>query len=235
MAGDIVYHNDKFERGYDRYINIWGADHHGYIPRVKAAIKFLGFDDKKLEIILSQMVALLKNKQPFKMSKRAGNFILMSDVVKEIGVDALRFIFLTKRSDTHLEFDIDMLKKEDSSNPIFYVNYAHARIKSVFRKLNIDEESIKDVKLKSLNSDAKEILFEALVLPEIIDDAFHSENLNIITEYLYKLSSRFHKFYTQNKVIGSKNQDELLKLFSVIALSIKTGLKLLGIDAKERM
>jgi len=235
LAGDIVYHNDKFERGYDRYINIWGADHHGYIPRVKAAVKFLGYDESKLEVILTQMVALLKNGEPYKMSKRAGNFILMSDVIDEIGVDALRFIFMTKKSDTHLEFDIEMLSKQDSSNPVFYVNYAHARIKSVFRKLQIEEKSIYNTKLCDLGDDAKELLFEALVFPEIIDDAFNSRNLNILTDYLYKLSSRFHKFYTDNKVIGSKYQNQLLKVFAITALSIKTGLSLLGIEAKERM
>ncbi|MDQ1340169.1 MAG: arginyl-tRNA synthetase [Campylobacterota bacterium] len=235
LAGDIVYHDDKFKRGYDHYINIWGADHHGYIDRVKAAVEFLGYDSKKLEIILSQMVALLKNGEPYKMSKRAGNFILMSDVVEDIGIDALRFIFMTKKSDTHLEFDVDTLRKEDSSNPVFYVNYAHARIKSVFKKLEIDEKSVYGVKLENLKDDAKEILFEALVLPEILDDAFHSRNLQLLTDYLYKLSARFHRFYTENKVIGSENQEQLLKIFAIVGLSIRTALSLLGIEAKDRM
>lgn len=137
LAGDIIYHKNKFDREFDKYINIWGADHHGYITRVKAAIEFLGNDSSKLEVILSQMVQLLKGGQPYKMSKRAGNVILMSDITSEIGSDALRFIFLTKKSDTHLEFDIDMLKNQDSSNPIFYINYAHARINQVFVKSNL--------------------------------------------------------------------------------------------------
>ncbi len=144
LAGDIIYHKNKFDREFDKYINIWGADHHGYITRVKAAIEFLGNDSSKLEVILSQMVQLLKGGQPYKMSKRAGNVILMSDITSEIGSDALRFIFLTKKSDTHLEFDIDMLKNQDSSNPIFYINYAHARINQVFVKSNLSFEDIKD-------------------------------------------------------------------------------------------
>ncbi|GAB1466276.1 arginine--tRNA ligase [Aliarcobacter cryaerophilus] len=143
LAGDIIYHKNKFDREFDKYINIWGADHHGYITRVKAAIEFLGNDSSKLEVILSQMVQLLKGGQPYKMSKRAGNVILMSDITSEIGSDALRFIFLTKKSDTHLEFDIDMLKNQDSSNPIFYINYAHARINQVFVKSNLSFEDIK--------------------------------------------------------------------------------------------
>ena len=109
LAGDIIYHKDKFDRNYDHYINIWGADHHGYIARVKAAISFLGYDSSKLEVLLSQMVSLLKDGEPYKMSKRAGNVILMSDITKEIGSDALRFVFLARKSDTHLEFDLNTL------------------------------------------------------------------------------------------------------------------------------
>ncbi|MDR0467386.1 MAG: arginine--tRNA ligase, partial [Campylobacteraceae bacterium] len=115
IAGDIIYHDDKFQRDYDHYINIWGADHHGYIDRIKASVKFLGYDEKKLEIILAQMVSLLKDGQPFKMSKRAGTSILLSDIVSEIGSDALRFIKKKKKSDTHLEFDVNELKKSDNS------------------------------------------------------------------------------------------------------------------------
>lgn len=235
LAGDIIYHQDKYDRDYDKYINIWGADHHGYIDRVKASIEFLGNDSKKLEILLAQMVALLKGGVPYKMSKRAGNFILMDEVVEEIGMDPLRFMFLTKRSDTHLEFDIDILKQQDSSNPVFYVNYAHARIKSVFRKLEISEEEVIDTKLTNLNFDEKEILFFANLLPEILKDAFENRNPNIVTDYLSKLSANLHKFYTDNKVIGSGREKELLKIMSFVALSLKTGLKTIGITAKEKM
>ena len=160
LAGDIIYHKNKFDREFDKYINIWGADHHGYITRVKAAIEFLGNDSSKLEVILSQMVQLLKGGQPYKMSKRAGNVILMSDITSEIGSDALRFIFLTKKSDTHLEFDIDMLKNQDSSNPIFYINYAHARINQVFVKSNLSFEDIKDESFEALNSEALNLVLE---------------------------------------------------------------------------
>ena len=235
LAGDIVYHDDKFKRDFDHYINIWGADHHGYIARVKAAIEFLGYDSNKLEVILSQMVALLKNGEPYKMSKRAGNFILMGDVIEDIGIDALRFIFMTKKSDTHLDFDVETLSHEDSSNPVYYVNYAHARIKSVFTKLGKSEEEVYNVKLKNLSDDAKEMLFQALVLPEVLDDAFHSRNLQLLTDYLYRLASRFHRFYTENKVAGSDNQDQLLKIFAMVGLTIRTAMGLLGITAKDRM
>ena len=235
LAGDIIYHYYKFERGYERYINIWGADHHGYIARVKAAIAFLGFDPNKLEIVLAQMVSLLKGGEPYKMSKRAGNFILMSDVVEEIGADALKFMFLSKKSDTHLEFDVDMLKKEDSSNPVYYVNYAHARINSVMQKAGKTKEDVIEQKLVGLNEDAKDLLFSALLLPEVIEDAFAKRELQRVTDYLKSLAAQFHSFYNKHKVIGTEYEDRYLKLFLTVALSIRTGLRLLGIEAKYRM
>ena len=184
LAGDIIYHKNKFDREFDKYINIWGADHHGYITRVKAAIEFLGSDSSKLEVILSQMVQLLKGGQPYKMSKRAGNVILMSDITSEIGSNALRFIFLTKKSDTHLEFDIDMLKNQGSSNPIFYINYAHARINQVFVKSNLSFEDIKNESFEKLNSEALKLVYESLLLKSVLEDAFSKRDMQKITEYL---------------------------------------------------
>ncbi|CZE48099.1 arginine--tRNA ligase [Campylobacter geochelonis] len=235
LAGDIVYHDDKFSRGFDRYINIWGADHHGYIARMKASIHFLGYDESRLEVILAQMVSLLKNGETFKMSKRAGNFILMSDVLEEIGSDALRLIFISKKCDTSLEFDVDELKVEDSSNPIFYINYAHARVNQVFGKAGKKVDDVLDANLDDLNEEAKNLLFEALILNEILEDAFYSRQLQKIPDYLKSLSASFHKFYNENRVVGSQNEDALLKLFAVVALSIKTALKVIGIEAKSKM
>ena len=235
LAGDIIYHKNKFDREFDKYINIWGADHHGYITRVKAAIEFLGNDSSKLEVILSQMVQLLKGGQPYKMSKRAGNVILMSDITAEIGSDALRFIFLTKKSDTHLEFDIDMFKNQASSNPIFYINYAHARINQVFVKSNLSFEDIKDESFEALNSEALNLVYESLLLKSVLEDAFSKRDMQKITEYLYNLASSVHKFYNEHKIIGSNEERTYLKVLSMAKLSIKTGLKLLGIEAKESM
>jgi len=235
LAGDIIYHWDKFKRGYDRYINIWGADHHGYIARVKAAIKFLGFDPEKLEILLSQMVKLLKGGEPYKMSKRAGNFILVRDVVEDVGADALRFVFLTKKADTHLEFDVDDLNRQDASNPSYYVNYAHARIRSIFRNKGIDYEDIKNVELKGLTQDEKDLLFLSLQFPYVLEDAFSAREPHRLTNYLIDLASEFHKFYNKNKVIGSERENERLKILAVVGSIIKLGLSLLGIKAKERM
>lgn len=233
LAGDIIYHHNKFERGFDRYINIWGADHHGYVARVKAAIEFLGHDSGRLEVLLSQMVALLKGGEPYKMSKRSGNFVTMEEVGREIGYDALKFVFLTKRADTHLEFDLDLLAKEDGSNPVYYVNYAHARICSLFEKLGRSPDF--DAPLNDLSEGAKEMLFYALSLPETIKEAFNSRQPHLITDYLYKLSGRLHRFYTDNRVIGSADEEQFLKVFAVVRLAIWQGLRLLGIKAKTRM
>lgn len=235
LAGDIVYHNQKFERGYDHYINIWGADHHGYISRVNAAVEYLGYDSKKLETLLSQMVSLLKDGEPYKMSKRAGNVILMSDIVDEIGSDALRFIFASKKSDTALEFDLNEFKKQDSSNPIFYIQYAHARIQTILSKSNLSKEEIMASSLKGLNESADALLFDALLLPEVIEDAFSSRQVQKLPEYLKSLAASLHKFYYDCRIIGSDDEAKLLKLLEVVALSLRVGLSLLGIVAKDRM
>lgn len=235
LAGDIIYHDDKFQRGHDHYINIWGADHHGYISRVKAAINFLGYDEKKLEVMLAQMVSLLKGGEPYKMSKRAGNFILMSDVVNDIGSDALRFVFLSKKSDTHLEFDIDVFKQEDSSNPIFYINYAHARINQIFLKSGKKSSDIIDTKLEDLSADAANLLYLALLLPEVLEDSFESRQLQKVTEYLKSLAAALHKFYNENRVVGQANEAKFLKIFAMVSVSLRTGLKLIGIQAKDKM
>ncbi|MBN2782264.1 MAG: arginine--tRNA ligase [Campylobacterales bacterium] len=235
LAGDIVYHNQKFERGYDYYINIWGADHHGYIPRVNAAVEFLGYDSSKLETQLSQMVSLLKDGQPYKMSKRAGNVILMSDIVEEIGSDALRFIFASKKSDTALEFDISEFKKQDSSNPVFYIQYAHARIKTILSKSDFSEEKILSASLKGLGEAGDSLLFDALLLPEVVEDAFNTRQIQKLPDYLKSLAASLHKFYYDVRVIGSEDELKLLKLYMVVALSIKIGLSLMGIEAKDRM
>jgi len=235
LAGDIIYHKNKYDRNFDRYINIWGADHHGYIKRVKAAIEFLGNDSSKLEILLSQMVALLQGGQPYKMSKRAGTVILMSEIVEQIGSDALRFVFLTKKSDTHLEFDIDLLKNNDSSNPIFYINYAHARINQLFKKAELNISDVANESIDKINQDAKDLSFEALLLGSVLDEAFTKRDMQKITDYLHGLSAMTHKFYNEHKIVGIEEQNQYLKVLSMVALSIRTGLMVLGIKAKEVM
>lgn len=181
------------------------------------------------------MVSLLKDGEPYKMSKRAGNVILMSDIVEEIGSDALRFIFASKKSDTALEFDLAEFKKQDSSNPIFYIQYAHARIHTILSKTDLTLEEIMSASLKGLDENADTLLFDALLLPEIVEDAFASRQVQKLPDYLKALAASLHKFYYDCRVIGNPDEAKLLKLFIVVALSIKTGLSLMGIEAKEHM
>ncbi|ANV98434.1 arginine--tRNA ligase [Helicobacter enhydrae] len=235
LAGDIIYHQDKFLRDFAHYINIWGADHHGYIARVKSAIEFLGFDSSKLEILLSQMVKLLQNGEPYKMSKRAGNFILMQDVVDEIGSDALRFVFLCKKMDTSLEFDIDDFKKQDSSNPIFYIHYANARIYSLLEKSTQTLEEITKTEVSELDLELEELVFVASQIPSVIANAFDERSMVKICDYLKNLSSIFHAFYNAHRVIGQQNEASILKVLLCVSCAIEKGLEVLGIKAKRAM
>jgi arginyl-tRNA synthetase len=161
--------------------------------------------------------------------------ILMSDITAEIGSDALRFIFLTKKSDTHLEFDIDMLKNQDSSNPIFYINYAHARINQLIEKSSLSINDIKDIKLENINQDAKNLIYESLLLKSVLQEAFAKKEMQKVTDYLYSLASSVHRFYNEHKIIGSSEEKEFLKALSMAKLSIKVALQLLGIKAKDIM
>jgi len=235
LAGDIIYHKQKFDRGFDTLINIWGADHHGYIARVKSSLEFLGYDSKNLQIILSQMVSLLKDGKPYKMSKRAGNTILLTDIIDEIGADSLRFVFLSKKSDTHLEFDVQSLKTQDQNNPVFYINYANARINQIFAKAGVCIDDVVDYRLENMSSELISLLFDALMLDRVLQDSFEKRQPHLVAIYLQNLSGSFHKFYTNHKIVGAVSQDEILKVIAVVSRSITMGLKMLGIKAKKRM
>ncbi len=235
LAGDIIYHKQKFDRGFDTLINIWGADHHGYIARVKSSLEFLGYDSKNLQIILSQMVSLLKDGKPYKMSKRAGNTILLRDIIDEIGADSLRFVFLSKKSDTHLEFDVQSLKTQDQNNPVFYINYANARINQLFAKADVSIDDVVDYRLENMGGELTSLLFDALMLDRVLQDSFDKRQPHLVAIYLQNLSGSFHKFYTNHKIVGAVNQVEILKVLAVVSHSITMGLKMLGIKAKKRM
>ncbi len=231
LAGDIIYHDNKFKRQYDSYINIWGADHHGYVARIKSSIDFLGYDSNKLDVILSQMVSLLKGGKPYKMSKRAGNFILMQDVIDDIGIDALRFIFVSKKADTHLEFDIDILKNEDSNNPLYYINYANARIHTILQKSSAKIS----YDFNNVDSIWKELLINALLLQKVLQNSFDEYAIQKLPEYLKNLASKLHSCYNASKIIDTPNEGSILCILKIVSISITTGLRLMGIEAKTKM
>lgn len=242
MAGDIIYHKDKFDRDYNHYINIWGADHHGYIARIKASIDFLGFDSKNLEVLLAQMVSLLKDGQPYKMSKRAGNFILIQDVVNDIGADSLKFVFLSKSLDTHLEFDVQDLSKEDSSNPVFYINYANARIHTLLEKSSLSLEDINKTDLStlldsndSLGQDSMQLILQSLGLFYVLNQSYEERALQKLCEYLKNLAKSFHTFYNAHRILQTEHEAGILKIFLLVSLSLTTGFNMLGINIKTKM
>ncbi|WP_104753372.1 arginine--tRNA ligase [Helicobacter salomonis] len=237
LAADLVYHDHKFQQNYDRYINIFGADHHGYVARIKAAMQFLGYEAQKLEVLLVQMVALLKEGKPYKMSKRAGNFVLLKDVLQDIGKDALRFVFLSKKLDTHLEFDVASLQNQDSSNPIFYIHYANARIHTLWHKFlqTGDKEAVYTCALNNLPPQAMHLLFNALNLPKVLVGAFEDRELQKICEYLKNLAGDFHSFYNAHKILDTPEELAYLKLCQMVSLSLTIGLDILGISAKTKM
>lgn len=188
------------------------------------------------------MVTLLKAGAPYKMSKRAGNFILLSDVVADVGADVLRFVFLSKKSDTHLEFDVEDFKKQDSSNPVYYVHYAHARIHTLLERAQKSLTDLHDVSIAPLldsscemAKDCLDLAFLSLQLPQTIEDAFTSRNLVKMTDYLKNLASAFHRFYNAHKILQVPLERELLKLCMLVAHALGLGLNLLGISAPKHM
>jgi len=244
FGGDIAYHKNKFERGFDRVINVWGADHHGDVKRVLGAVEAIGHKDK-LEIILTQMVRVIKDGQEYKMSKRQGTYISVDDLIDEVGKDAVRFIFLTYSNNAHINFDIDLAKDRSEKNPVYYVQYAHARICSILRKsqtLNSkfqtnSKSEIQNLKLLA-NERELELLKHLNKFPELIDDMAKWREVHHLPAYLIRLADKFHGFYADCQVI---NEDDLMMTATRIELvrAVKTvlaeGLRLLGVSAPEKM
>jgi arginyl-tRNA synthetase len=241
FASDIAYHRKKIEKRYDELIDIWGADHHGYIPRMHAVIEALGYPREKLRVLLVQMVTLLRGGQPVQMSKRAGEFITLREVMEEVGVDTTKFIFLTRRPDSQLEFDLDVAKAQSSENPVFYVQYAHARINSIFvnaREKGINTDNLFDIDLNPLSTHEEiKIIKKLLMYPMVFEGAVHTHEPHRITFYLQELSGMFHPFYNKHRVMS----DDLaltrarLALCEAIKIVLQDGLMILGLRAPEKM
>ncbi len=245
FTSDIAYHANKIRRGFRKLINIWGADHGGYIPRVKAAIHALGHDPEVLQVILLQMVRVLRAGQPVPMSKRSGQFVELREVVSEVGKDAARFLFLTRRSESQLDFDIEVAKRQSMDNPVYYVQYAHARGCSMSRKA---EEaglggSYGDADLSHLMLPEELQIMKCLAIyPEMVRNAALACEPHRVTTYLQELAAAFHGYFTRYKdseerVISEKRELSRARLAMVMAVRqvIANGLRLLGVTAPERM
>lgn len=244
FAADLAYHKDKFERGYRTVVDIWGADHHGYVDRMKAGAQALGRDPSDLKIILVQLVNLLRAGKPVAMSTRAGEFVTLKEVVDEVGRDAARFIFLTRRSDSPLDFDLDVAKAQSNDNPVFYVQYAHARLCSIFevareRGIPLEWLDSGELPLLHLLVGAQELELIKLLAeyPALLARSAESLEPHLIPYYLNELVSLFHSYYNQNRVLGDDPDVTQARLYLAAALRIviRNALDLLGVYAPEKM
>ncbi len=243
FASDIAYHMEKFDRGFDRVIDVWGADHHGYINRINAAIDASGRHSDQFNVILVQLVNLLRNGQPVAMSSRSGEFVTLKDIVDEVGKDAARFLFLSRSYDSGLDFDLEVAKQKTSENPVYYVQYVHARIAGILMKaaaekvLNDDEHPWAGNKELLVEPEEIKLLKILAAFPETVEKSAATLHPHVIFTYLMELASAFHGYYNRHKVITPDRELSRSRIFLVFAVKavIRNGLQLLGVSAPERM
>ncbi|HIJ59425.1 MAG TPA: arginine--tRNA ligase [Nitrospirae bacterium] len=241
FASDIAYHKYKLDRGFEEIIDIWGADHHGYIPRISSALQALGLHSENFNVLLIQMVTLLRDGKPVQMSKRAGEFITLREIIDEIGPDTTKFLFLFRRHDTPLEIDIEKAKEQSADNPVYYVQYAHARISSIIEKaenlgVKLDIQKIKPSNFR-LNEDELRIVKKILSYPMLFKSTVKTREPHRIAFYLYELAGLFHPYYHKYRVITEDRDITLSRLALCICAKIifKEGLTLLGVSAPDKM
>ena len=239
LTPDIAYHVDKHDRGFDRVIDVWGADHHGYIPRMRAALAALGYPPEFFDVELVQLVRVVRGGEEVKMSKRSGEFITLRDLLEEVGVDAARYFFLMTKGATPLDFDVEKAKKQTDENPIFYVQMAHARLSGIFRTAQRDPQSVQgELDLTALPaSEDTELLKKLVQFPEIVDKAAREREPHRITVYLHELASVIHGWYHRTRTVGEPAETERARLLLTRAARtvLANGLILLGISTPDRM
>lgn len=239
FAADIAYHKNKFARGFDRVINLWGADHHGYIPRMKAAVQAMGYKPEQLEILILQMVSLYRNGELVKMSKRTGKSVTLNELIEEVGTDAARFFFIMRSIDSQLDFDLTLATQHSNDNPVYYVQYAHARICSIMNQMA--QEGVKlnshcrlDVLTEPIEQDLIKKLGE---YEELVATAARERAPHHIAHYVYELAGLFHSFYNQCRVLGVEQdkQEARLVLINTVGHTLRHALGILGVSAPEHM
>ena len=242
FASDIAYHMDKLERGFDRVIDIWGADHHGYIPRVKAALQALGDDAGKLDVLLVQFAILYRGGEKAQMSTRSGEFVTLRELRKEVGRDAARFFYVMRRCEQHLDFDLDLAKSESSDNPVYYVQYAHARVCSVLRQAAerglVVDPSPGTRHLERLSEPHEQALLRTLTrYPEVVESAALNEEPHQLTHYLRELANELHTYYNAHQFLvdDADLRDARIKLILAVRQVLRNGLGLIGVSAPESM
>lgn len=236
LVPDIAYHITKFERGFDKLVNFWGADHHGYIPRMKAAMQALGKNPDQLEVDIIQMVRLVENKEEIKMSKRTGNAVTVRELCEEVGVDAVRYFFVQRALDTHLDFDLALARKQSNDNPVYYAQYAHARICSILKQA----EQFPSCSNYDRLTDDKEVQLLKYIneFPAVVADAAKHRAPNKVCNYIQKLAAYFHSFYNACKVIDPNDKElssQRLALLKATKITLKNALYLIGVEAADKM
>ena len=238
FASDIAYHLNKFERSFDLVIDVWGADHHGYIPRVKGALEALGLNASRLNVALVQFAVLYRNGQKVSMSTRAGEFVTLRELRQEVGNDAARFFYVSRKSDQHLDFDLDLAKSQSNENPVYYIQYAHARICSVHEQWSGDVESLRDADTAPLVSEHELALLERLLqYPDVVETAARDLAPHLVAFYLKDLAGDFHSFYNSTRILVDEEpvKRARLALATAVRQALRNGLALLGVSAPEKM
>ncbi|MFN7086470.1 MAG: arginine--tRNA ligase [Burkholderiales bacterium] len=238
FASDIAYHWNKFERGFDLVIDVWGADHHGYVPRVKGALEALGLDKERLTVALVQFAVLYRNGQKVSMSTRAGEFVTLRELRHEVGNDAARFFYVLRKSDQHLDFDLDLAKSQSNENPVYYIQYAHARVCSVHEQWGGDADELKTVDTSPLESEHELALLARLIeYPEAVEVAARDLAPHVIAFYLKDLAAEFHSYYNATRLLVDEAPLRLARLALATAVRqvLRNGLSLLGVSAPEKM
>ena len=243
FASDIAYHHNKFDRGFDWLIDVWGADHHGYVPRMRAAIEAMGKEKKNFDVVLIQLVNLLINGQPVSMSTRAGTFETLADVVKEVGADAARFMFLSRKTDSPVDFDLEAVKQRTMENPVYYVQYAHARVAALLRRAAEEGVTIPDVSddasLAGLTlPDDMALLRKMALYRDMLEQAATTLSVHHVSHYLMELSQLLHSYYTKNQILKAGDPvttGSRLALLRAVSRVIANGLDLMGVSAPDHM
>ncbi len=242
FASDLVYHKNKFDRKFDEMINLWGSDHHGYLPRINASLKGLGYDSKKLKTIFIQFVSLIRGKNKVAMSTRSGEFVTLKKLIDEVGVDAVRYFFLERRSDQTLEFDIELAKKKNKDNPVYYIQYAHARICSLMKELPERGFNYSNAEgsraLSSLSSDKEnELVSQINSYQQTLERCFDKREIHSLCFYLRDLAAIFHSFYNSHPILDKNDNSRNARIAVSLATKavISDGLGILGIVAPEKM
>jgi arginyl-tRNA synthetase len=238
FASDLAYHQNKYERGFDLVIDLWGADHHGYVARMQAGVTALAHRPESLKLLLVQLVNLLRRGKQVAMSTRAGEFVTLRDVLDEVGRDAARFIFLTRRSDSPLDFDLELAKEKTSENPVYYVQYAHARISSVMRVAGEEGLALDAPDLARLTlSEEMSLIKQLSLFPEVVEDSARFLEPHRITYYLTQIAATFHNYYNHHRMIQEDTDLARARLFlaQAVRIVLRNGLDLLGVSAPEKM